>query len=54
MQVTCAILAKAGPQRSRIFATLYRDERSFRLPNYRILEKVVFSLTFLPLGHTLI
>lgn len=38
--VTCAILAKAGPSRSRLFATLFRDERSARLPNYRILEKM--------------
>lgn len=38
--VTCAILAKAGPSRSRLLATLYRDERASRLPNYRILEKM--------------
>ena len=38
--VTCAILAKSGPPRSRLFATLFRDERSARLPNYRILEKM--------------
>jgi COP9 signalosome complex subunit 4 len=25
--VVCAILAGAGPQRSRLLATLYRDER---------------------------
>lgn len=38
--VTCAILAKAGPQRSRVLATLYKDERSSRLGIYDILEKM--------------
>jgi COP9 signalosome complex subunit 4 len=38
--VTCAVLAKAGPQRSRLLATLYKDERSQRLENYEILEKM--------------
>jgi COP9 signalosome complex subunit 4 len=38
--VTCAILAKAGPQRSRMLATLYKDERSSKLEIYSILEKM--------------
>jgi len=38
--VTCAILAKAGPQRSRILATLYKDERSSKLDIFPILEKM--------------
>lgn len=38
--ITCAILAKAGPQRSRLLATLYQDERSSHLENYDILEKL--------------
>ena len=38
--ITCAILAKAGPQRSRLLATLYQDERSSHLENYEILEKL--------------
>jgi len=31
--VTCAILSKAGPQRSRVLAMLVSDERSRQLPN---------------------
>eukprot|EP00735_Rhodelphis_limneticus_P006550 TRINITY_DN18966_c0_g1::TRINITY_DN18966_c0_g1_i1::g.21712::m.21712 TRINITY_DN18966_c0_g1::TRINITY_DN18966_c0_g1_i1::g.21712 ORF type:complete len:405 (+),score=80.18,sp/Q8L5U0/CSN4_ARATH/48.58/7e-121,PCI/PF01399.22/2.3e-16 TRINITY_DN18966_c0_g1_i1:26-1216(+) len=38
--ITCAILAPAGPQRSRILATLYKDERSAHLPVFGILEKM--------------
>lgn len=38
--VTCAVLAPAGPNRSRILATLCRDERSPDLPNYTILSKM--------------
>jgi COP9 signalosome complex subunit 4 len=42
--ITCAVLAPAGPQRSRILATLYKDERSSQnLPtDYAILEKMHF------------
>ena len=40
MSVTCAILAEAGPQRSRALATLYKDERCSALPVFSILEKV--------------
>ena len=36
----CAILASAGPQRSRMLATLYKDERSSKLEIYPILEKM--------------
>ena len=38
--IKCAILAAAGPQRSRMLATLYKDERCARLPPYPFLEKV--------------
>ncbi|KAI3750496.1 hypothetical protein L2E82_21135 [Cichorium intybus] len=38
--VTCTILAAAGPQRSRVLATLYKDERCSRLKIYPILQKV--------------
>ncbi|KAG0057170.1 COP9 signalosome complex subunit 4 [Gryganskiella cystojenkinii] len=38
--VVCAVLAGAGPQRSRMLATLYKDERSQRLPHFSILEKM--------------
>lgn len=36
----CAILASAGAQRSRILATLYKDERTMSLPVFPFLEKV--------------
>eukprot|EP00252_Welwitschia_mirabilis_P006340 TRINITY_DN17193_c0_g2_i1.p1 TRINITY_DN17193_c0_g2~~TRINITY_DN17193_c0_g2_i1.p1 ORF type:complete len:402 (+),score=73.31 TRINITY_DN17193_c0_g2_i1:71-1276(+) len=38
--VTCTILAAAGPQRSRMLATLYKDERCSKLKVYPILQKV--------------
>lgn len=38
--VVCAILANAGPQRSRMLATLYKDERCSKLDVYDILEKM--------------
>ncbi|PPE00954.1 hypothetical protein GOBAR_DD02035 [Gossypium barbadense] len=38
--VTCTILAGAGPQRSRVLATLYKDERCSKLKIYPILRKV--------------
>ncbi|KAI3464979.1 hypothetical protein Pfo_021642 [Paulownia fortunei] len=38
--VTCTILAAAGPQRSRVLATLYKDERCSKLKIYAILQKV--------------
>ncbi|KAI8349443.1 PCI domain-containing protein [Choanephora cucurbitarum] len=37
--VQCAVLAGAGPQRSRSLATLYKDERTHSLPSFSILEK---------------
>jgi len=36
----CAILAPAGPQRSRMLATLYKDERSSKSEIYPVLEKM--------------
>ncbi|KAF0720080.1 Aste57867_580 [Aphanomyces stellatus] len=38
--VTCAILAAAGPQRSRLLATLYKDERVKSSEHAAILEKM--------------
>ncbi|KAL6504404.1 COP9/signalosome complex subunit Csn4 [Orobanche gracilis] len=38
--VTCTILAAAGPRRSRVLATLYKDERCSNLKIYPILQKV--------------
>ncbi|GAB4834055.1 COP9/signalosome complex subunit Csn4 [Ancistrocladus abbreviatus] len=40
--VTCTILAAAGPQRSRVLATLYKDERCSKLKIYPILQKQVY------------
>ncbi|KAJ7507847.1 hypothetical protein B0H11DRAFT_2153410 [Mycena galericulata] len=36
----CAVLAPAGPNRSRVLASLYRDERTIDLPTYNILSKM--------------
>lgn len=36
----CTILASAGQQRSRMLATLFKDERCQHLPAYAILEKM--------------
>jgi len=38
--VVCAILASAGPQRSRMLATLYKDERTSKTEVHGILEKM--------------
>ncbi|KAH9938146.1 uncharacterized protein B0H18DRAFT_866598, partial [Fomitopsis serialis] len=38
--VTCAVLAPAGPNRSRMLASLCRDERTAELPSYNILLKM--------------
>ncbi|GBF98333.1 COP9 signalosome complex subunit 4 [Raphidocelis subcapitata] len=38
--IICTALAAAGPQRSRMLATLYKDERSSRLDVFPFLEKV--------------
>mmetsp|Transcript_38967 Transcript_38967/g.54119 ORF Transcript_38967/g.54119 Transcript_38967/m.54119 type:complete len:408 (+) Transcript_38967:44-1267(+) len=38
--VVCGILAAAGPQRSRLLATLYKDERTHQLPHFTFLQKV--------------
>jgi len=38
--VICTILAPAGPQRSRMLSTLFKDERSSKLEIYPILEKM--------------
>lgn len=46
--VTCAVLAPAGPTRSRILATLYRDERSAGLPDYTVLRKTFLDQIIRP------
>src|SRR5690606_11721820 len=47
--IVCAILAPAGPQRSRVLAMLYKDERTSQLGNlYSMLEKVYMDRLLLP------
>jgi len=48
MACTCAILAPAGPQRSRLLGTLYKDERTAALPNYSVLEKMYMERLLRP------
>ena len=38
--ITCAVLAPAGPLRSRTLAKLYKDDRASEVDNYQILEKI--------------
>lgn len=38
--ITCAVLAPAGPTRSRILSSLFRDERSATTPHHTILSKM--------------
>ncbi|KAJ3553207.1 hypothetical protein NM688_g3740 [Phlebia brevispora] len=38
--VTCAVLAPAGPNRSRVLGALCRDERTIELPTFNILSKM--------------
>ncbi|SPN96774.1 related to COP9 signalosome subunit 4 [Cephalotrichum gorgonifer] len=38
--IKCAVLAPAGPQRSRVLARLYRDERAAGLEEFGMLEKM--------------
>lgn len=40
LAITCAILAPAGPNRSKLISSLYRDERTESLPSRGILEKI--------------
>lgn len=38
--ITCAVLAPAGPVRSRLLSTLYKDDRANSMSNHKILEKM--------------
>ncbi|KAI9886302.1 MAG: hypothetical protein M1823_001911 [Watsoniomyces obsoletus] len=46
--MVCAVLAPAGPLRSRNLARLYKDERAQRLPEYGILEKMFLDRLLSP------
>ncbi|KAK2005145.1 PCI domain-containing protein [Colletotrichum falcatum] len=48
MAVKCAILAPAGPMRSRALGRLYKDERSAGLDEYGMLEKMFFDRLLAP------
>lgn len=47
--VTCAVLAPAGPNRSRILSSLFRDERTAELPTYNILSKMFLDHILRPI-----
>ena len=44
--IICSILAAAGPQRSRMLSTLFKDERSSKTDIYPILEKMFVLSSF--------
>ena len=46
--VTCAVLAKPSPSRTRILSLLYQDERSQQLPHYLLLSTVYRGLVAPP------
>ncbi len=46
--VKCAVLAPAGPARSKVLKRLYDDERAAALPNYKILENMLLSRLISP------
>ena len=46
--VTCAVLAPAGPNRSRVLAALCRDERTSLLPTHNILTKMFLDRILRP------
>lgn len=48
--VVCAVLAAAGPQRSRVLATLYKDARCAALPTYDMLQQVHLGRLLRPAG----
>ncbi|OZJ04744.1 hypothetical protein BZG36_01791 [Bifiguratus adelaidae] len=46
--VQCAVLAGAGPQRSRMLSTLYKDERTQSLSSFPVLEKMYLDRVLRP------
>ncbi|KAK4211075.1 putative cop9 signalosome complex subunit 4 protein [Rhypophila decipiens] len=48
MAIKCAILAPAGPPRSRVLGWLYKDERSAGLEEYGMLEKMFLDRLLAP------
>ena len=43
MAIKCAVLAPAGPNRSRMLGILYKDERAAQLDEFGLLEKMFFE-----------
>ncbi|RDA83026.1 hypothetical protein CP532_6881 [Ophiocordyceps camponoti-leonardi (nom. inval.)] len=48
MAVKCAILAPAGPSRSRALGRLYKDERAAQLDEFAMLEKMLLDRLLAP------
>jgi COP9 signalosome complex subunit 4 len=48
MAIKCAVLAPAGPARSRALGRLYKDERASTLESYGILEKMFLDRLLTP------
>ncbi|PBP21603.1 PCI domain containing protein [Diplocarpon rosae] len=48
MAIKCAVLAPAGPARSRTLGRLYKDERASTLDEYSILEKMFLDRLLTP------
>ncbi|KAI0489654.1 hypothetical protein F4859DRAFT_461718 [Xylaria cf. heliscus] len=48
MAARCAILAPAGPMRSRALGRLYKDERAVNLDEFSMLEKMFFDRLLAP------
>ena len=48
MAIKCAILAPAGPPRSKVLGKLYKDERSAELEEFGILEKIFLDRLLAP------
>jgi COP9 signalosome complex subunit 4 len=48
MAIKCAVLAPAGPARSRALGRLYKDERAATLEEYSILEKMFLDRLLTP------
>lgn len=46
--IVCAVLAPAGPTRSRILSSLFRDERSVQTPHHTILSKMFLDQIIRP------
>jgi len=46
--IVCAVLAPAGPQRSRVLGKLFKDERAVQLDEFGILEKMFLDRLISP------